>query len=62
MEREFIEFVTQVQGDKQLEKLGGIVDELMKKAQEAGVNVDDFAEIIKYRRDCSCWNGNKKIC
>lgn len=47
MDREFIEFVTQVQGDKQLEKLGGIVDELMKKAQEAGVNVDDFAESIK---------------
>ena len=47
MEREFIEFVTQVQGDKQLEKLGGIVDELMKKAQEAGVNVDEFAESIK---------------
>ena len=47
MDREFIEFVTQVQGDKQLEKLGGIVDELMKKAQEAGVNVDEFAESIK---------------
>lgn len=47
MEREIIEFVTQVQGDKQLEKLGGIVDELMKKAQEAGVNVDEFAESIK---------------
>lgn len=47
MEREFIEFVTQVQGDKQLEKLGGIVDELMKKAQEAGVNVDEFADSIK---------------
>lgn len=47
MDREFIEFVTQVQGDKQLEKLGGIVDELMKKAQEAGVTVDDFAESIK---------------
>ena len=47
MDREFIEFVTQVQGDKQLEKLGDIVDELMKKAQEAGVNVDDFAESIK---------------
>lgn len=47
MEREFIEFVTQVQGDKQLEKLGSIVDELMKKAQEAGVNVDEFADSIK---------------
>ena len=47
MDREFIEFVTQVQGDKQLKKLGGIVDELMKKAQEAGVNVDEFAESIK---------------
>lgn len=47
MDRDYIEFVTQVQGEKQLEKLGGIVDELMKKAQEAGVNVDEFAESIK---------------
>ena len=46
-EREYIELVTKVQGKENLEKLGGIFEELIQEAEKAGVNVDKFAEKLK---------------
>lgn len=46
-EREYIEFVTKVQGKENLEQLGGIFEELMQEAKKAGINVDKFAEKLK---------------
>lgn len=44
---DYIELVAKASGDGELKKLGGIVDELMKRAKSAGVGVDEFAEKLK---------------
>lgn len=46
-EVDYIEIVAQASGQQELQKVGGIVDELMKRAKNAGVSVDDLAEKMK---------------
>lgn len=46
-EVDYIEIVAKANGQQELQKVGGIIDELMKRAQSAGVSVDDLAESLK---------------
>ena len=46
-EVDYIEIVAQASGQQELQKVGGIVDELMKRAKNAGISVDDLAEKMK---------------
>ncbi|WP_349763627.1 phage tail tape measure protein [Fusobacterium sp. SYSU M8D902] len=46
-EVDYIEIVAQAKGQQELQKVGGIVDELMERAKKAGVSVDDLAEKMK---------------
>lgn len=46
-EVDYIEIVAQASGQQELQKVGGIVDELMKRAKNAGVSVDDLADSLK---------------
>lgn len=46
-EVDYIEIVAQAKGQQDLQKVGGIVDELMERAKKAGVSVDDLAESLK---------------
>lgn len=46
-EREYIEFITKVQGEENLKQLGGIFEEIMEEAKKAGINVDKFIEKLK---------------
>lgn len=46
-EIDYIEIVAQASGQQELQKVGGIVDELMKRAKNAGVSVDDLADSLK---------------
>lgn len=46
-EVDYIEIVARANGQQELRQVGGIIDELMRRAQEAGVSVDDLAEKMK---------------
>lgn len=46
-EVDYIEIVAKASGQQKLQKVGGIVDELIKRAQNAGVSVDDLADSLK---------------
>lgn len=46
-EVDYIEIVARANGQQELEKVGGIVDELMSRAKNAGVSVDDLSEKLK---------------
>ena len=46
-EVDYIEIVARATGQQELQRVGGIVDELMKRAKNAGVSIDDLAEKMK---------------
>lgn len=46
-EKDYIEIVALVQGTEKIQRIDGIISELMSRAKTAGVNVDDFAEELK---------------
>lgn len=46
-EKDYIEIVALVQGTEKIQRIDGIISELMNRAKTAGVNVDDFAEELK---------------
>lgn len=46
-EVDYIEIVARANGQQELHQVGGIIDELMRRAQEAGVSVDDLTEQLR---------------
>lgn len=46
-EVDYIEIVARANGQQELRQVGGIIDELMRRAQEAGVGVDDLTEQLR---------------
>nr|DAQ92293.1 MAG TPA: minor tail protein [Caudoviricetes sp.] len=46
-EVDYIEIVARANGQQELRQVGGIIDELMRRAQEAGVSVDDLTEQLR---------------
>lgn len=46
-EIDYIEIVARANGQENLRQVGGIIDELMRRAQEAGVGVDDLTEQLR---------------
>ena len=46
-EVDYIEIVARANGQQELRQVGGIIDELMRRAQEAGIGVDDLTEQLR---------------